>query len=279
MGTFSAPLWDGRTDLAGKRVLLVGEQGLGDTIQFSRFARLVAARGASVVLGADPPLRRLMAGLAGVDAVAVPGEPEPAYDLFCPLMSLPGRFGLTVADVGMEAPYLRADPRAVAAWRGRLGALPWLKVGLVWSGAPRPESRMAVRTDRRRSVSLAGLAPVLAVPGVTFVSLQKGVARDQAAGWPIVDWTGELEDFADTAALIEALDLVISVDTSVAHATGALGRPVWVLNRFDRCWRWLTGRSDTRWYPTMRLFTQGVPGDWGSVVAEVVEALGRMVSG
>ena len=217
-----------------------------------------------------------MAGVEGVAEVVIPGGEPPEYDLFCPLMSLPAKLKLTPADAEMHAPYLRADPDEVAAWRSRLERLPGRKVGLAWAGDPRPNDRMAVRMDRRRSIAMERLAPLLAVPGVTFISLQKGSASGQAAGRPIVDWTEKLHDFADTAALIEALDLVISVDTSVAHAAGAVGRTVWVLNRFDRCWRWMTDRTDTPWYPAMRLFTQTIPGDWESVVAEVAAALGRI---
>jgi hypothetical protein len=254
----------------------VSEQGLGDTIQFCRFARLAAARGATVVLGVDATLRRLMTRLEGVAEVNCPGDPDAGADLFCPLLSLPARLGLTLADATMPAPYLRADPVSVAGWRGRLAGLPGRKVGLVWAGNPRFGNLMAPRMDLRRSIALASLARLLAVPGVTFVSLQKGEASAQAAGSPVVDWTDELDDFADTAALIEALDLVISVDTAVAHAAGALGRPVWVLNRFDRCWRWMTDRTDTPWYPTMRLFTQTQPGVWDDVVEAAAGALARL---
>jgi tetratricopeptide (TPR) repeat protein len=270
---FAAPQWDGQADLAGRRLLLVGEQGLGDTIQFSRYARLAAARGATVILGVDPRLRRLMTSLEGVTQVVSPGDPDPAYDLFCPLMSLPARLGLTLSDAAMPAPYLQADPADVVRWRHRLDGLPGRKVGLVWAGDPRTGNLSLTRLDHRRSVSLDRLAPLLAVPDVTFVSLQKGAASAQAAGWNIEDWAADLHDFADTAALIEALDLVITVDTSVAHAAGALGRPVWVLNRFDRCWRWMMDRTDTPWYPTMRLFTQSRPGVWEGMVAEVAVAL------
>jgi tetratricopeptide (TPR) repeat protein len=270
---FAAPQWDGHADLAGRRLLLVGEQGLGDTIQFCRYARLAAARGATVILGVDPRLRRLMTSLEGVTQVVSPGDPDPAYDLFCPLMSLPARLGLTLSDAAMPAPYLQADPADVVRWRHRLDGLPGRKVGLVWAGDPRTGNLSLTRLDHRRSVSLDRLAPLLAVPDVTFVSLQKGAASAQAAGWNIEDWTADLHDFADTAALIEALDLVITVDTSVAHAAGALGRPVWVLNRFDRCWRWMMDRTDTPWYPTMRLFTQSRPGVWEGMVAEVAVAL------
>jgi tetratricopeptide (TPR) repeat protein len=270
---FSAPLWDGTSDLQGKRVLLASEQGLGDAIQFSRFARLVADRGASVILGVQPPLARLMRDLPGVSRIAVQGDPDPDYDLYVPLMSLPALLELGTG-VATEGPYLRADPHAAAAWRTRLATLPGLKVGLAWAGDSRRYDRTAFLMDGRRSIALDRLAPLLAAGGVTFVSIQKG----SAAGPPIVDWSGELQDFADTAALIEALDLVISVDTAVAHTAGALGKPVWTLNRFDRCWRWMWARTDTPWYPAMRLFTQTTPGVWDDVVAEVAATLAEMVS-
>ncbi|WP_158931095.1 tetratricopeptide repeat protein [Acidisphaera sp. S103] len=267
--TFSGPRWDGASDLRGKRVLLASEQGLGDAIQFSRFARFVADRGARVILGVEKPLRRLMRGLAGVSEIAVPGEPAPVYDCYVPLMSLIAVLDLGMEDVATGGPYLHADPDAAAAWRTRLAALPGLKIGLAWAGDPRRHNRTAFLMDRRRSIALERLAPLLAVDGVTFVSLQKGAA----AVPPIIDWTDELDDFADTAALIDGLDLVITVDTAVAHTAGALGKPVWMLNRFDRCWRWMWDRTDTPWYPTMRLFTQRVPGVWKDVVSEVAAML------
>lgn len=270
---FTAPQWDGQTNLAGKRLLLVAEQGLGDTMQFCRFVPLVAARGATIILGVDPPLRCLLTGLAGASQIVCPGDPDPAYDLFCPLLSLPVRLGLTLQDAAMPEPYLRADPAHTARWRDRLTGLPGRKIGLVWAGDPRTGDLTMPRLDHRRSLPLDRLAPLLAVPDVTFVSLQKGAAGAQATGRNLQDWTAELHDFADTAALIEALDLVITVDTAVAHAAGALGRPVWVLNRFDRCWRWMMDRTDSPWYPTMRLFTQTTPGVWDDVVADVADAL------
>jgi tetratricopeptide (TPR) repeat protein len=273
--TFSGPPWDEVSDIRGKRVLLASEQGLGDTIQFGRFAHRVAERGASVILGVEKPLARLMRNVSGVSEIAVQGETSPAYDLYVPLMSLIAALDLDMDAVATGGPYLRADPQAVSTWRGRLATLPGLKVGLAWAGDPRRHDRTAFLMDRRRSIALDLLAPVLAVAGVTFVSLQKGLV----AGPPIVDWTDELADFADTAALIEALDLVISVDTAVAHVAGALGRPVWMLNRFDRCWRWMWDRTDTPWYPTMRLFTQTTPGVWADVLAEVAEALAQAASG
>jgi tetratricopeptide (TPR) repeat protein len=272
--TFSQPRWDGVADLQGKRVLVASEQGLGDTIQFGRLAHFVADRGAHVILGVQEPLRRLMGGLAGVSEIAVEGEPTPDYDVYVPLMSLLATFDLGVEAVSMAAPYLRADPDAVATWRKRLAALPGLKVGLAWAGESRRHDRTAFLMNARRSIAKERLAPLLSVSGVTFVSLQKG----EAAGAPVIDWTDELADFADTAALIETLDLVISVDTAVAHVAGALGRPVWVINRFDRCWRWMWDRTDTPWYPTMRLFTQTIPGEWEDVVADVAQTLVQTAS-
>ena len=189
-------------------------------------------------------------------------------------MSLPAILNLGMEAVAIDDPYLQSDPDAVKPWRARLARLPGLKVGLAWAGDSRRCDRTARLMDGRRSIAPELLAPLLAVRGVTFVSLQKG----QTACPPIVDWTKELEDFADTAALIEALDLVISVDTAVAHTTGALGRPVWTLNRFDRCWRWMWDRTDTPWYPTMQLFTQTTPGVWDDVVAEVAAALAGAIS-
>ena len=153
-------------------------------------------------------------------------------------------------------------------------------VGLVWAGGQRPENSEATRLDRRRSLPLAALAPLVRVPGVQFISLQKGPRADEAAhpppGMVLHDWTARLHDFADTAALVQSLDLVIAVDTSVAHLAGALGRPVWLLNRFDRCWRWLWDRGDTPWYPTMRLFNQSAPDDWEGVLARVSAALAEV---
>jgi len=264
---FAQPLWLGDSDPAGKTILLHAEQGLGDTIQFCRYARLVAARGAQVVLEVQPPLVRLMASL-GVGTVVAAGETLPPFDLHCPLMSLPLAFGTTSGDIPAAEAYLAAEPASVAAWRRRLAPLPGLRVGLAWAGNP-----AATAIDSRRSMALEMLAPLAAVPQVSLVSLQKGEAATHARGFPVQDYTDELTDFADTAALIAALDLVISVDTAVAHLAGALGKPVWILHRFDSCWRWLLQRSDSPWYPSARLFRQPAPGDWTSVVREVREGL------
>lgn len=276
---FAAPRWDGTSDLTGKRVMVISELGLGDTLQFCRFVHCLADRGATAILGVAPPLKRLMATVDGVAEVAVAGEKPPPYDCYVPLLSLIHTFGLGIGALDGTVPYLRAEPEAVARWRTRLAGLPGLKVGLTWAGDPRKDDRTAFRTDMRRSLPLAQWGPILAVTGVTFVSLQKGPESAQAAGLPVAGWMDEIEDFADTAALAEALDLVISVDTSVVHLAGGLGKPVWVLNRFDRCWRWMWDRTDTPWYPLMRLFTQSRPGVWADPVAEVAAALDQLAKG
>ena len=273
---FAQPLWRGEAIAPGQTILLHAEQGLGDTLQFCRYVPLVAAK-ADVVLEVPAPLVRLLGGLPGVRVVVAQGDVLPAFDLQCPLLSLPLAFGTTVKTIPGTVPYLKAEPKAVAVWRRKLKPLEGRRVGLVWAGRARANSASLHAVDRRRSMKLADFAPLAEVPGVAFVSLQKGPDVEQVrptpAGMVLHDWTEELEDFADTAALVAALDLVITVDTSVAHLAGALGKPVWVLNRFDACWRWLDGRADSPWYPSARLFRQRVAGDWGTVVAEVAAAL------
>jgi hypothetical protein len=193
------------------------------------------------------------------------------------MVSLPLAFDTTLETVPAEIPYLSADPADVAVWRNRLRAVPGLRVGVVWAGNSRFGSAELMATDQRRSMPLHTLAPLASVAGCSFVSLQAGPPAGQAtsppAGMILYDHTDLLGDFADTAALIETLDLVISVDTSVAHLAGAMGKPVWLLNRFDSCWRWLPHRDDSPWYPTMRLFHQTTPGNWDNVARRVVAAL------
>jgi len=264
---FKQPLWDGGA--TGDKVLLLhAEQGFGDTLQFCRYAALVAS-GRRVVLEAQRPLLPLLAGLPGVEKVVAHGDPLPDFDLHCPLLTLPLLLGTALDNIPGETPYLAADPAPVAAWRARLDGIEGLRVGLVWAGNP------AMAADRRRSVALDRLAPFAAVPGVTFVSLQKGPAGKQAPpeGMRLLDWTDELKDFGDTAALIEALDLVVTVDTAVVHLAGALGKTVWLLNRFDPCWRWLRGRDDNPWYPNLRQFRQAEAGSWDAVIDRVRAAL------
>lgn len=278
---YPQPLWLGETSLLGRTIFVHGEQGHGDVLQFCRLVPELSDLGAEVVLEVPYALARLIRTMPGRQHVIGHNEPPPAFDVHCPLMSLPLALGLTLETIPAEVPYLWADPDQARAWAIRLTSLPGLRVGLVWAGNPRANDPAANAIDRRRSMTLAQLAPLGAVPGVSLISLQKGPPAEQArtppAGLALTDWTDELWDFADTAALIAGLDLVISVDTSVVHLAGALGKKVWVLNRYDACWRWLHGRTDSPWYPTARLFRQRDYGEWDSVIDEVVAALRKLV--
>jgi len=275
---FTRPRWTGSEPLAGKTLLVHAEQGLGDNIQFVRYAARVG-RSARVVLEVPPALIRLFNGLEGVAQIVCAGDQLPDFDFHCPLLSLPLAFGTTMETIPKAVPYLAGDPSAIAAWRHRLAPLSGRKVGLVWAGNP-GETAATRAVDQRRSMTLAQLHPLAGVAGVSFVSLQKGEPATQArpapAGFVIQDWTDELDDLADTAALIEALDLVISVDTSVVHLAGALGKPVWMFNRFDSEWRWLLEREDSPWYPSLRQFRQPRPGDWASVVTRMAGELAKL---
>jgi len=257
------PRWQGE-DVAGKTVLLYAEQGFGDTLHFVRYAPMVAALGARVLLEAPEPLKRLLERTPGVERVTTHGTPPPAHDLQCPLLSLPQAFGTRLETIPADIPYLHADPALVERWQARLPEDGTLRVGLVWAGNPRRNQISAHSIDRRRSMRLEQFAPLAGVPGVRFYSLQKGEetasqAKAPPPGMDLVDVMDAVGDFADTAALIATLDLVIGVDTSVIHLAGGLGRPVWMLSRFDACWRWLAGREDSPWYPTMRVFRQPGP--------------------
>ncbi len=273
-----APRWNGEP-LAGRTILLYGEQGLGDTLQFVRYAPLVAERGGRVLLGVPQPLVRLLTGLPDVAEVLPAGVPVPPFDVHCPLLSLPRVFGTTLDSIPAAIPYLAADPALIAAWRGRIHRNGGRNVGLVWAGNPRPDQPWAAVVDRRRSMPLARFAPLAGIPGVRYVSLQKGPPAEQLAdpppGLSILDPMGAIEDFADTAALLAHIDLIVTVDTSVAHLAGALGKPVWMLSRHDACWRWLRDRDDSPWYPTMRIYRQQRPGDWDGVIAVVAADLRR----
>lgn len=272
-----APTWNGTDRLNGKTILLFAEQGFGDTIQFVRFAPMLAERSAKVILLVQPELVSLLASMPGVAACLGFGSETPHIDLQYPLMSLPARLGVSLDSIPAQCPYLAPDPKAVSAWAERLASLPGLRVGLVWAGDPQSLQPAAARVDPRRSLRLNQIAPLAGVEGVSFVSLQKGAPAEQARaglqGATLHDWTDELTSFADTAALVQNLDLVISVDTAVAHLAAALGRPVWLLNRFDSCWRWLDGRDDSPWYPTLRQFRQTSPGDWAGVISRLRTAL------
>ena len=275
--TLPQPRWTGQK-LHGETVLLYAEQGLGDTLQFCRYAPMVAAAGGRVILVVPKALRRLLTTLDGVAAVlSEEDDVLPPFDYQCPLLSLPFAFGTTMATIPAPVPYLSADP---LPWAGFLDELPGLKVGLVWAGRSRTEQPHAVAIDRRRSMRLADMAPLFSVPGCSLVSLQLGppVTQMQAlpAGAVLHDVSGRLNDWGDTAALIAGLDLIIAVDTAVAHLAGALGKPVWMLNRFDSCWRWFLHRDDTPWYPSMRQFRQTRRGDWAVVIERVTDALRTM---
>jgi len=263
---FHEPRWTGSQDLAGKTILLWGEQGFGDVLQFCRYAALVAARGATVILEVKAPLRALMQGVEGVHQVVVRGEPLPPFDIQCPLLSLPLAFGTGPDTMPAPARYLRADPDKVRAWEQRLGARTLPRVGIVWSGNPGHVN------DRNRSVALADFARLFGAP-VQFVSLQKEVRpADQAtldACTGVLQAGADFADFGDTAAVCELLDLVIAVDTSVAHLAAGLGKPTWILLPHNSDWRWLRERGDSPWYPTVRLYRGSAGGTLDDVLAAV----------
>jgi len=262
------PLWDGQP-AAGQRILLHAEQGLGDTIQFIRYAPLVKSMGATVLLECQPRLVPLLRHTPGIDQVVAAGEPLPYYDAHLSLLSLPRVFKTTLENIPSVVPYLRAPEEKVRAWRERLASDGRRKVGLVWAGNPE------YKDDRQRSMGLSEFAPLAQVSGVRFFSLQRG---DEAATRPpegplIESLESEVGEITDTAAAILGLDLVISVDTMVAHLAGALGVPVWTLLAHRADWRWLLDREDSPWYPMMRLFRQPVTGQWRPVMERVAEAL------
>jgi tetratricopeptide (TPR) repeat protein len=273
---FTVPRWQGEP-AGGRTLLLHAEQGLGDAIQFVRYAPLLARKGFHVIVEAHAPLRRLVGRMPGVRQVVAFGEALPAHELHCPLMSVPGVLGGGLAAVPAEVPYFDAPPAMARAWRERFAALEGLKVGLVWSGDLRPDDRNANVVDARRSMRAALYAPLAGIPGISLVSLQKGAPatqlRDCMLGAHVLDPTDDFGDFLDTAAAVQALDLVISVDTSVVHLAGALGKPVWMLSRYDGCWRWMLDRDDSPWYPTLRIFRQAEPMAWQPVVERVAAEL------
>jgi Tfp pilus assembly protein PilF len=271
---FAQPHWFGE-DIAGKTILLHSEQGFGDSIQFGRYVPLVAPRGARVVMEVEAPLCGLMKGLTGVAQVIAKGDPLPHFDIQCPLPSLPLAFETRLETIPSDAPYLRVSEQALHRWSGRLGPKHHLRIGLAWAGNPKH-----VR-DRERSMRLRDLLPLTDIDA-SFVSLQKEVRPGEAemlAGCNVRQFGGDLGDFSDTAALISQLDLVISVDTSVAHLAGALGRPAWILLTHAPDWRWLLDRDDSPWYPAARLFRQSGDREWGGVIAQVREALLRFTAG
>jgi Tfp pilus assembly protein PilF len=272
--SFAQPLWDG-SDLRGKTILLHAEQALGDTLQFVRYVPLVAQRGGRVVLQSPPELIRVLKSLQGVDEIVAAGKPLPRFDVHCPLMSLPRLFSTRLNTIPCPIPYFCPEPQLVEQWNRRLEPYRGqFKVGLVWAG------RQVHMSDGDRSIGLAQLAPLAKVGVDAFFSLQKGSPAGQSPppGMNLIDWTAELRDFADTAALIANLDLVISVDTAMAHLAGAMGKPVWVLLLYVSDWRWLLDRDDSLWYPTMRLFRQPAIGDWTTAISAIAEKLKAEIS-
>jgi tetratricopeptide (TPR) repeat protein len=267
------PRWNGRARLAGRTLLLHAEQGIGDTLQFVRYVPKLARQGARVIVEAQPSLVPLLRSLDGAAEVMALDAPPPAFDLQCPLLSLPLACGTTLATIPAEVPYLAPPPERVAIWRPRVGRrrAGRRRIGLAWSGNP------DYPNDHNRSIRLSRLEPLLTRTDCALHVVQTPIrATDRAVldGLPSVkDHSAALGDFADTAALLSLMDLVISIDTAVAHLAGALARPTWLLLPFSAEWRWLTLRADSPWYPTMRLFRQPAPGDWDGVLAAVVRAL------
>jgi tetratricopeptide (TPR) repeat protein len=269
---YQQPQWRGEP-LEGKKILLFSEQGLGDTLQFVRYAPMVAALGGRVLLEVQPRLRRLFEGMEGIEALSSPGEALPEFDWQCPLMSLPLAFQTTLDSIPNSVPYVHARPEEAAAWASRLSQEK-LRVGVVWSGN-RKHSR-----ERSRSVPLPLLAELTSVAGTSFYSLQMGDAamslQKLPAGHGIADLEAEQTDMAVTAAIIANLDLVITIDTSVAHLAGAMGKPVWILLHHSPDWRWLMERRDSPWYPSARLFRKGYGESWQTLLLRVRAELERL---
>ncbi len=279
-GVSDAPLLETQapdTRLDGRKILVWHEEGYGDTLQFARFLPGLMALGATVTALVPAPLVRLLAGISGLTVQQANDGALPPHDLQCPFFSLPRVFNAGICNVP-AAPYLAADPALAAAWSARIprfdGAL---RVGLVWAGQARPWLHGFTSVDRRRSAGLAAFAPLAAVRGTRFVSLQAGTTAAQGQepplGMALFDPMEAVRDFADTAAIIANLDVVVSVDTSVAHLAGAMGKPVFLMDRYDNCWRWLHGRSDSPWYPSMTIFRQPRAGDWAMAMHRAALAL------
>ncbi len=274
--TFDKPRWDGKP-FAGKRLLVHYEQGLGDNLQFVRYLPMVKQLGGSVIFETPRSMYGLLRAFDGIDELVEASperSPDVEFDSFTSLMDLPGIFGTILETIPADVPYIHADSAKVEHWRGRLSG-PRFRVGIVWGG--RPTGPNEVLSLQHRSCGLKHFAALADVAGVALYGLQKGPPAAQVDQLPeriIVSNLGEeLHDFADTAAVVENLDLVISIDTSVAHLAGAMGKPVWVLLKSDADWRWLLDRQDNPWYPTMRLFRQREWGDWTSVFQDVTEEL------
>jgi tetratricopeptide (TPR) repeat protein len=275
------PKWNG-TDLTGKTILLTAEQGMGDVIQFARYAPLVKARGGEVIVACPKKLIPLLQTCAGIDSLTAQGEPLPEYDLHASLMSLPAILGTTLATVPSKVPYLSADRALVERWRSDLAEFPGFKIGIAWQGNPQH------RGDRQRSIPLSAFEPLAKLSGVHLISLQKGSGTEQLAAvaerFPVIDLGNRLDTgdaaFLDTAAVLFSLDLVITIDTSLAHLASALARPAWIaLGCGSADWRWLLQRDDSPWYPTLRLFRQRRAGDWREVIERMSSEVAKLTMG
>lgn len=274
----TSTLWLGEASLRHRTILICTEQGLGDTIQCLRYLRLLVDMGAQVLVEVQASLVRLVSQIDGLAGVMVYGEPRPATDFHCPFMSLPLAFKTDLSTIPFAAGYLQADKLLSAEWANKLAQDRRPKVGLVWSGGD------LFAANARRNIPLSTFEVLGTLP-LSFHSLQVGASARQAlndlkaAEWQgpnITDQTDLLTDFADTAALVDNLDLVIAVDTSVAHLAGAMGKPTWLLNRFDGCWRWLKHRTDSPWYQSMRVFNQSNPTEWLPVLETVQHELQQL---
>jgi len=280
---FDQPLWLGQASLQGQTILIHCEQGLGDTLQFCRYIECVAQMGAKVIFEVQKPLLELMKQLSGVHQILAWGESLPSFDFHCPLLSLPHAFKTELNSIVWRGPYLKPDPLKIEYWKNRLGSIDKPRVGLVWSGGFRANLPETWAVNSRRNMDLEEMMVILN-PSVEFYSLQKGEpAQSQlqqmnaqgGASLNIKDFVDEFDDFSDTAAFISQLDLIISVDTSTAHLAAAMGKEVWLLNRFDTCWRWLLGRDDSPWYPSLKIFRQTRAGEWAGVMDLVRKSLER----
>lgn len=278
---FDAPLWRGER-FDSERLLIHTEGGFGDVLQFSRFIPLIAERGGTVVVRVRPELLGLLARSFPQARFVSETIPSPAHDLQCPVLSLPLALNMTLDTLPSPEGFLKPDPEKVRKWAQRIQqdtpAGHPLRIGLVWAGAPHSEIREAEVADRRRSTTLAALAPLAeSAPDAAFFSLQVGdqscQARIPPAEMRLIDYTDELHDFGDTAALIANLDLVIAVDTSTAHVAAGIGKPVWLLSRYDQCWRWLSNRTDSPWYKSVRIYQQDKPLDWSGPVTRIATDL------
>lgn len=270
--TYSEPIWTGE-DIRGKRILIHSEQGLGDSLQFVRYVSMVAARGAKVVLEVQPELLRLLSNLKPPEQVITAGESYAPVSWRCPMLSLPRVFGTELSTIPSLVPYLSPDPQETDVWSDRLARPGHFKIGLAWAGSPQHPR------NRERSIPFSLLLPLFHLPQVSVWSLQKGAAAQEARAFRTKVEMGDLascRDLAEIAAAIMALDLVICVDTAVAHLAGALGKPVWILLTHVPDWRWFLHREDSPWYTTAKLFRQPMPGAWEPVITRVASELEKL---